>query len=77
MRSKTDFCGSDFNVYALRSGGFVAWSWSSIKGFDEGEGIILSATWLLPMVLIPGSWEDPDMLVSPGTDDAPPPPPEK
>ncbi|KDQ18221.1 hypothetical protein BOTBODRAFT_104720, partial [Botryobasidium botryosum FD-172 SS1] len=58
-------------------GGFVAWSWSSIKGYDEGDGIILSATWLLPMVLIPGTWEDPDAIVAPASlqDDANPPTP--
>ncbi|KAH7916553.1 hypothetical protein BJ138DRAFT_995351 [Hygrophoropsis aurantiaca] len=38
-------------------GGFVAWSWSAIKTFDRGNGVILTATWLLPIALIPGSWD--------------------
>ncbi|KAI1797700.1 hypothetical protein LXA43DRAFT_877374 [Ganoderma leucocontextum] len=46
-------------------GGFVAWSWSAIKGFDIGNGITLTATWLLPIALIPGTWENADV---PNTD---------
>ncbi|KAH7925522.1 hypothetical protein BV22DRAFT_1033891 [Leucogyrophana mollusca] len=42
-------------------GGFVAWSWSAIKTFDKGNGVILTATWLLPIALIPGSWEVDDL----------------
>jgi len=38
-------------------GGFVAWSWGAMKSFDKGHGIVLTATWLLPVALIPGSWE--------------------
>ncbi|KAF8602386.1 hypothetical protein BDV93DRAFT_198777 [Ceratobasidium sp. AG-I] len=38
-------------------GGFIAWSWSAIIGFDNGDGVVLSATWLLPIALIPGSWD--------------------
>lgn len=44
-------------------GGFVAWSWGAMKSFDKGHGIVLTATWLLPVALIPGTWdanEDPD-----------------
>lgn len=50
-------------------GAFIAWSWGAIKSFDKGNGVILTATWLLPVALIPGTWED-DML-------QPPPPPPK
>ncbi|KAM5538215.1 hypothetical protein V8D89_008102 [Ganoderma adspersum] len=42
-------------------GGFVAWSWSAIKGFDIGNGVTLTATWLLPIALIPGTWENADV----------------
>ncbi|OJT12596.1 hypothetical protein TRAPUB_10837 [Trametes pubescens] len=49
-------------------GGFVAWSWGAIKGFDIGNGVTLTATWLLPIALIPGTWEDSDVP-------QPPPPP--
>jgi len=38
-------------------GGFVAWSWGAMKSFDKGQGIVLTATWLLPVALIPGTWE--------------------
>ncbi|EIW83071.1 hypothetical protein CONPUDRAFT_152114 [Coniophora puteana RWD-64-598 SS2] len=38
-------------------GGFVAWSWSKIKAFDKGFGVVLTATWLLPIALVPGTWE--------------------
>ncbi|EMD41866.1 hypothetical protein CERSUDRAFT_79485 [Gelatoporia subvermispora B] len=44
--------------YIAYVGGFIAWSWSTIKGFDKGHGVILSATWLLPIAPIPGTWED-------------------
>ncbi|PIL32153.1 hypothetical protein GSI_06859 [Ganoderma sinense ZZ0214-1] len=42
-------------------GGFVAWSWTAIKGFDIGNGVTLTATWLLPIALIPGTWENADV----------------
>ncbi|EUC67067.1 HIT domain protein [Rhizoctonia solani AG-3 Rhs1AP] len=38
-------------------GGFVAWSWNTIVGFDQGDGVVLSATWLLPIALIPSAWD--------------------
>ncbi|KAI9508361.1 hypothetical protein F5148DRAFT_979929 [Russula earlei] len=38
-------------------GGFVAWSWGAMKSFDKGHGIVLTATWLLPVALIPGTWD--------------------
>ena len=28
---------------------FIGWSWDEIKSFDEGHGVELSATWLLPI----------------------------
>ncbi|KAL0066405.1 hypothetical protein AAF712_006447 [Marasmius tenuissimus] len=41
-------------------GSLITWSWDAVKSFDTGHGIILSATWLLPVALIPGTWEDYD-----------------
>ncbi len=41
-------------------GAFIAWSWGAIRTFDRGYGVILSATWLLPVALIPGSWDESD-----------------
>ncbi|KAF7437159.1 hypothetical protein PC9H_003995 [Pleurotus ostreatus] len=42
-------------------GGFIAWSWSTIKSYDEGLGVILTATWILPVALIPGTWRASDV----------------
>lgn len=44
--------------YLAYLGAFIAWSWGAIKGFDKGNGVILTATWLLPLALIPGTWDD-------------------
>ena len=39
-------------------GSFIGWSWSAVCSFDRGQGVVLSATWLLPIALIPGTWEE-------------------
>lgn len=31
----------------------ISWSWEQIKSYDKGQGVILSATWALPVALIP------------------------
>ncbi|KAJ7116797.1 hypothetical protein C8R43DRAFT_111419 [Mycena crocata] len=36
-------------------GVFIAWSWTAIKARDKGNGIVLTATWLLPVALVPGT----------------------
>ncbi|KAI0031140.1 hypothetical protein K488DRAFT_52719, partial [Vararia minispora EC-137] len=41
-------------------GAFVAWSWGAMKSFDKGYGVTLTATWLLPIAVIPGTWETTD-----------------
>ncbi|KAF8079099.1 hypothetical protein FPV67DRAFT_95718 [Lyophyllum atratum] len=38
-------------------GVFIAWSWSRISASDKGDGVVLTATWLLPVALIPMSWD--------------------
>lgn len=38
-------------------GSFIAWSWSAIRVFDRGCGVTLTATWLLPIAIIPGTWQ--------------------
>ncbi|KAF8135405.1 hypothetical protein EV363DRAFT_1320637 [Boletus edulis] len=43
--------------YVGYMGGFIAWTWSAVRSFDKGYGVVLTATWLLPFVLIPGTWE--------------------
>ncbi|KAK7047939.1 hypothetical protein VNI00_006267 [Paramarasmius palmivorus] len=43
--------------YLSYIGTFISWSWDTVKSFDTGRGVILSATWLLPVALIPGTWE--------------------
>ena len=30
-----------------------------MKGFDKGYGVTLSATWLLSVAVVPGTWEPP------------------
>ncbi|KAJ7778649.1 hypothetical protein DFH07DRAFT_730618 [Mycena maculata] len=62
-------------------GTFISWSWSTIRGFDRGHGVILTATWLLPIALIPGTWHARDVPPPPSPAPAPvlelvvPPPP--
>ncbi|KAJ6523605.1 hypothetical protein B0H19DRAFT_1223991 [Mycena capillaripes] len=34
-------------------GVFIAWSWGAIKARDKGDGVVLTATWLLPVALVP------------------------
>ncbi|KAH8835013.1 hypothetical protein DL96DRAFT_1572545, partial [Flagelloscypha sp. PMI_526] len=33
----------------------ITWSWAKIKASDEGNGVVLSATWLIPVALIPST----------------------
>jgi len=42
-------------------GVFVAWSWSRIKKHDKGNGVVLTATWLLPVALVPMEWDAGDI----------------
>ncbi|KDR67875.1 hypothetical protein GALMADRAFT_146871 [Galerina marginata CBS 339.88] len=49
-------------------GPFISWSWGEVVGYDVGYGVILTATWLLPVALIPGTWRQGDFPT-------PPPPP--
>lgn len=49
-----------FTPYIGYIGGFVAWSWGAVKGFDKGYGVTLSATWLLTVAVIPGTCEKDD-----------------
>ncbi|KIL61128.1 hypothetical protein M378DRAFT_866535 [Amanita muscaria Koide BX008] len=48
-------------------GGLLSWSWGTIRTYDEGYGIILTATCLLPMALIPSIWVPPDWPGSPSS----------
>ncbi|KAL9939988.1 hypothetical protein V8E36_000693 [Tilletia maclaganii] len=38
---------------------FIAWSWTFIKSLDKGNGVVLSATWILPVAMIPRAWDGP------------------
>ena len=29
-----------------------------MRAFDKGNGVVLSATWLMPVAVIPGTWEE-------------------
>ncbi|GAW08996.1 hypothetical protein LENED_011114 [Lentinula edodes] len=37
--------------------GVISWTWESVKEYDTGYGVILNATWLLPVALIPSTWK--------------------
>ncbi|RXW24311.1 hypothetical protein EST38_g1537 [Candolleomyces aberdarensis] len=56
-------------------GTFIAWSWRSVKSYDIGHGVILSATWLLPIALIPGTWYEYSFPKSPAPPQPAPLPP--
>ncbi|KAJ3744110.1 hypothetical protein DFH05DRAFT_1543328 [Lentinula detonsa] len=43
--------------YVSYIGTFISWSWETIKGYDTGYGVILNATWLLPVAPVPGTWK--------------------
>jgi len=57
-------------------GVFIAWSWDRVKSLDKGNGVVLTATWLLPVALLPMSWDPDDIfgprLASQQEKDAPP-----
>ncbi|KIJ55591.1 hypothetical protein M422DRAFT_240201 [Sphaerobolus stellatus SS14] len=56
-------------------GAFIAWSWNTVKGFDKGNGVILTATWILPIAIVPGTWfptESSQSRVDRGTDPSTP-----
>ncbi|KAF6755082.1 hypothetical protein DFP72DRAFT_1045615 [Ephemerocybe angulata] len=55
-------------------GTFIAWSWSTVKSYDLGNGVILSATWLLPIALVPGTWFENQFPKSPTMSPTPLPP---
>ncbi|KAF9532109.1 hypothetical protein CPB83DRAFT_760318 [Crepidotus variabilis] len=38
-------------------GVFIAWSWERISSLDNGNGVVLTATWLLPVALLPMAWD--------------------
>ncbi|KAH6917085.1 hypothetical protein BKA70DRAFT_1367605 [Coprinopsis sp. MPI-PUGE-AT-0042] len=42
-------------------GVFIAWSWDRIRTFDEGNGVVLTASWVLPVALVPMSWDAGDI----------------
>ncbi|PPQ73687.1 hypothetical protein CVT24_007321 [Panaeolus cyanescens] len=46
-------------------GTFISWSWKTVKSYDVGFGVTLTATWLLPIALIPGTWNEYDFPKSP------------
>ncbi|KXN90097.1 hypothetical protein AN958_05102 [Leucoagaricus sp. SymC.cos] len=58
-------------------GVFVTWSWGRIKRHDRGNGVVLTATWLLPVALIPMSWDAGNIagpILLPKPEDRVPPP---
>ncbi|KAJ6606607.1 hypothetical protein DFH09DRAFT_1017692 [Mycena vulgaris] len=41
--------------YAGYIGTFIAWIWGTVKNADQGLGVVLTATWVLPVALIPSA----------------------
>ncbi|BGP26483.1 hypothetical protein Rt10032_c11g4563 [Rhodotorula toruloides] len=39
--------------------------WSAVKAQDRGHGVVLAATWLLPVAVVPRPWDFPVSLPSP------------
>ncbi|KXN81183.1 hypothetical protein AN958_05898 [Leucoagaricus sp. SymC.cos] len=50
--------------YISYIGAFTSWSWSFVLSFDRRNGVILTATWIVPIALIPGTWLDSDWPTS-------------
>jgi hypothetical protein len=63
-----------FLPYVGYVGGAIAWSWSTVKGYDKGalpsastlfkmahphagNGVVMSATWVLPLAVLPSTWD--------------------
>jgi hypothetical protein len=42
-------------------GVFIAWSWDRVRACDQGNGVVLTATWLLPVALLPMTWDAGDI----------------
>ncbi|TFK41992.1 hypothetical protein BDQ12DRAFT_349868 [Crucibulum laeve] len=42
-------------------GVFVAWSWGRVRACDKGNGVVLTATWLLPVAVVPMAWDAGDI----------------
>ncbi|KAJ7632279.1 hypothetical protein FB45DRAFT_978083 [Roridomyces roridus] len=40
-------------------GTFIAWIWGTVQGADKGNGVVLTATWILPVALIPSTIKAP------------------
>ncbi|THV06519.1 hypothetical protein K435DRAFT_773211 [Dendrothele bispora CBS 962.96] len=38
-------------------GAFIAWSWEKVQRSDTGNGVVLTATWLLPIAILPSAWD--------------------
>ncbi|KAF7359428.1 hypothetical protein MSAN_01285400 [Mycena sanguinolenta] len=50
--------------YAGYIGTFISWIWGTVTNADKGNGVVLTATWVLPVVLIPSAIKAPDASAS-------------
>ncbi|KAF7338589.1 hypothetical protein MVEN_02085200 [Mycena venus] len=58
--------------YAGYIGTFVSWIWGTVTGADKGYGVVLTATWILPVALIPSAMKAPDPIeAAPSSSDTP------
>ncbi|KAJ7105737.1 hypothetical protein C8R43DRAFT_1046124 [Mycena crocata] len=53
--------------YAGYIGTFIAWIWGTVKNADKGQGVVLTATWILPVALIPSAIKVPEVPTTPET----------
>ncbi|KAJ7093121.1 hypothetical protein C8R44DRAFT_990035 [Mycena epipterygia] len=51
--------------YAGYIGTFIAWIWGAVKNADQGNGVVLTATWVLPVALIPAAIKAPETPTAP------------
>ncbi|KAJ6500385.1 hypothetical protein C8R45DRAFT_66441 [Mycena sanguinolenta] len=53
--------------YAGYIGTLVSWIWGTVTNADKGKGVVLTATWVLPVVLIPSAIKGHDARAAPAS----------
>ncbi|KAJ7445813.1 hypothetical protein B0H11DRAFT_1880137 [Mycena galericulata] len=59
--------------YAGYIGTFIAWIWGMVQNADKGNGVVLTATWILPVALIPSAITVADAPTTPNAPASTPP----
>ncbi|GAA6046177.1 hypothetical protein NBRC10513_002171 [Rhodotorula toruloides] len=58
-------CAPELAPFIRYIASYCDMEWSAIKAQDRGHGVVLAATWLLPVALVPRPWDFPVSLPSP------------